>query len=130
MSDERSLGMLNEGGRSGEEMAVRAPDGNSDGAEGGHAALGADGNPYNPLDPATLDMLREGMKTIVEVLPKNEAEIIFYHFGVIDGQPHSIDETCYEFGIAPERIRQIESKLLATRCRALHRSTLKDYLED
>jgi RNA polymerase primary sigma factor len=65
---------------------------------------------------------------VLATLSEREASIIRLRFGLIDGQPHSLDEIGQVHGVTRERIRQIESKTLAklrhpSRCRIL-----RDYL--
>ena len=82
-----------------------------------------------PLDAATRQMLQEAVKEVLDELNEREKEVVVMRFGLDDEQARTLEEVGRQFGVTRERIRQIESKTLAT-LRHPHRSQkLRDYLE-
>jgi RNA polymerase primary sigma factor len=62
-------------------------------------------------------------------LPKREANIIQLRFGLIDGNPRTLEEIGRQYGLTRERIRQLEAKTM-TKLRQPSRSqALRDYLD-
>lgn len=51
-------------------------------------------------------------------------------YGLLDGRPRTLEEIERETGTPRERVRQIESMIVGTKCSAWRRSSFKDYLED
>ena len=50
-------------------------------------------------------------------------------FGLVDGQPRTLDEIGHQFGLTRERIRQIESKALRKLRHPSRAKKLKPFLE-
>ena len=59
----------------------------------------------------------------------DEAKLIAYRYGFLDGTPHTLDETGKKFGITRERVRLIESEVLRRRWHIRSRKGLKDFSE-
>ena len=51
-------------------------------------------------------------------------------FGLLDGQPRTLEEVGRVFGVTRERIRQIESKTLSKLRHPSRSGRLRDYIED
>lgn len=83
-----------------------------------------------PADAATQRMLTSALREALDELNEREREVVRLRFGLVDGQPHTLEEVGKAFGVTRERIRQIESKTLA-KLRHPHRSQrLRDYLDN
>ena len=70
------------------------------------------------------------MSACLPLEKSHERKVIELRFGLKDGHPRTLEEVGREFGVTRERMRQIESKTLATLRHPRRSSTLKDYLED
>ena len=57
-----------------------------------------------------------------------EAKLISFHFGLLDGTPHTLDETGKKFGITRDRVRCIESRVLRRGCHIRRSKRLRDFL--
>jgi len=79
-----------------------------------------------PLDAV---MLQQQIGSVLQSLPGRERDIIQLRFGLMDGQPHTLEEVGREFGVTRERIRQVESKILSKLRHPSRPQTLRDYLE-
>jgi RNA polymerase primary sigma factor len=82
-------------------------------------------------DPADVVVERRFGKAIrqvlARVLPARETKIVVLRYGLVDGQPHTLDEVAGMFELSRERIRQIEKDaLLKLRTPAVRRA-LRDW---
>lgn len=66
----------------------------------------------NPRKVASYNMFRQKMLQTLDKLPEREREVIKMRYGLVDGCPHTLEETGYIFNVTRERIRQIENKAL------------------
>ena len=82
-----------------------------------------------PPDAASFSMLQEQLTQVLDSLADRERKVIELRFGLVDGHPRTLEEVGREFGVTRERIRQIESKTLATLRHPSRSSKLKDYIE-
>ena len=64
------------------------------------------------------------MYTITE----REEGVLRYRYGMIDGEPKTLEEIGIKYGVTRERIRQIESKSIAKLRHPSRSQVLKDYL--
>jgi RNA polymerase primary sigma factor len=81
-----------------------------------------------PVDAASLQLLREQMKEVLDGLSDRERNVIERRFGLRDGQARTLEEVGQEFGVTRERIRQIEAKALRKLRHPQRSRKLKDYL--
>lgn len=81
-----------------------------------------------PADQASRELLREQMRDALEVLSDRERQVLEMRFGLIDGQPRTLEEVGQAFQVTRERIRQIEAKALRKLRHPLRSRKLKDYL--
>lgn len=81
-----------------------------------------------PADQASREMLREQMRDVLEILNDRERQVLEMRFGLLDGQPRTLEEVGQAFQVTRERIRQIEAKALRKLRHPLRSRKLKDYL--
>jgi RNA polymerase primary sigma factor len=82
-----------------------------------------------PLERASFRLLQEQLESVLHTLSEREKEVIRLRFGLIDGQPCTLEEVGKKFGVTRERIRQIESKTLSKLRHPSRSQKLRDYLE-
>ncbi|MCX7832013.1 MAG: RNA polymerase sigma factor, partial [Actinobacteria bacterium] len=58
----------------------------------------------DPVEFAAKNMLREDIKKLLEGLSERERKVIELRYGLIDGQPRTLEEVGQEFGVTRERI--------------------------
>jgi hypothetical protein len=87
----------------------------------------------SPADPtgdrAYPELALEILLAVLDSLPEREARVIALRFGLLDGQPKTLDEIGRVYGVSRERIRRIESKTM-TKLRHRSRSQVLLPLED
>ena len=72
-------------------------------------------------------LIQEIERTLA-TLAEREADVIRYYFGLSGQQPHSLDEIGSQFGLTPERVRQIKEKTIKKMRSYSRTSLLKAYL--
>jgi RNA polymerase primary sigma factor len=82
-----------------------------------------------PLERASFKLLQEQVESVLHTLSGREKEVIRLRFGLVDGQPRTLEEVGKKFGVTRERIRQIESKTLSKLRHPSRSQKLRDYLE-
>jgi RNA polymerase primary sigma factor len=82
-----------------------------------------------PVEAASFVLLQEQIEGILHTLTEREKKVIQLRFGMLDGQPRTLEEVGIEFGVTRERIRQIESKTLSKLRHPSRSQQLRDYLE-
>ena len=80
------------------------------------------------IDTVSFTLLQEHLHSVLARLSEREASIIRLRFGLIDGQPRTLDEIGHVHGVTRERIRQIEYKAMAKLRHPAHSQALRDYL--
>jgi RNA polymerase primary sigma factor len=83
-----------------------------------------------PSDAAARRMLVQAVEEALDDLNDREKEVVRLRFGLVDGQPRTLEEVGKEFGVTRERIRQIESKTLAKLRHPQRSQKLRDYLDN
>ncbi len=83
-----------------------------------------------PADAAARALLNEAVKQALAELSEREQLVVRLRFGIDDGQVRTLEEVGKEFGVTRERIRQIESKVLAKLRHPIRSQRLRDYLDD
>src|SRR5688500_11875684 len=83
-----------------------------------------------PADAAARALLNEAVKTALNELSEREQLVVRLRFGLDDGQVRTLEEVGKEFGVTRERIRQIESKVLAKLRHPIRSQRLRDYLDE
>lgn len=66
----------------------------------------------NPEKELLKNSLHKEIERTLSVLPKREAEVIRYYFGLGGHRQHTLDEIGEEFGLTRERVRQIKEKTI------------------
>ena len=66
----------------------------------------------SPFDTAQLLLRREDVVHALNALPRREREVIELRYGLLGGEPRTLEEVGREFGVTRERIRQIENNTL------------------
>ena len=82
-----------------------------------------------PSDSASQQMLKEQMEVLLETLESRERQVIEMRFGLVDGQPRTLEEVGQAFGVTRERVRQIETKALRKLRHPVRSRKLRDYLQ-
>ena len=77
----------------------------------------------NPMEEAGFSMLKEKLKHVLGTLTEREREVLELRFGLIDGQPRTLEDVGRQFQVTRERIRQIEAKALK---KIRHPSRIRD----
>ncbi|HXK33657.1 MAG TPA: sigma-70 family RNA polymerase sigma factor [Dehalococcoidia bacterium] len=66
----------------------------------------------SPEEEASRQLLRERVRTALDVLTPRERTVIELRFGIKDGRPRTLDIVGNELGVTRERARQIEAQAL------------------
>ncbi len=83
-----------------------------------------------PDDTATYNLLREHLNEVLNTLPPREVRILQLRYGLLDGQPYTLEEVGRKMGVTRERVRQIEAQALSRLRQPNIRRKLRDYLGD
>ena len=89
-----------------------------------------DQSEMSPIDSATLEMLKEQVRSVLGNLNERERNVLEMRFGFKDGKTHTLEEVGQTFGVTRERVRQIEAKALRKLRHPHHSRRLRDYLSD
>ena len=76
----------------------------------------------------SVTLLRDQLNAVLDTLTEREADVLRLRFGLVDGEPHTLDQISQVFGVTRERIRQIEHKTLAKLRHPARGDRLRDYL--
>src|SRR5438874_6522244 len=66
----------------------------------------------SPFESATVVMQREEVWRALNALPERERQVIELRYGLLGGEPRTLEEVGRAFGVTRERIRQIENNTL------------------
>jgi RNA polymerase primary sigma factor len=81
------------------------------------------------IESLSFNMLQNELQSVLATLSDREAGIVRLRFGLADGQPRTLEEIGRIYGITRERIRQLESKIMAKLRHPSRSQTLRDYLD-
>lgn len=109
-----------------ETVSLETPVGEEDDSKLGDFIMDEDST--SPEDAATHQLLKESIKSVLQLLTPREQKILRMRFGLDDGRGHTLEEVGREFGVTRERIRQIEAKALTKLRKHRESKRLKDYL--
>jgi RNA polymerase primary sigma factor len=100
--------------------------------EDGDSELGdliEDSEAIQPAEAVSFTLLQEELHSILGTLSEREAGVLSMRFGLIDGQPKTLDEIGKVYGVTRERIRQIESKTMSKLRHPSRSKILREYLD-
>jgi RNA polymerase primary sigma factor len=101
----------------------------SENDDAGYDPLIDDSGAVDPDHVVSFILLQETLRSVLDSLTEREAEIIAIRFGLVDGEPKTLDEIGKIFGVTRERIRQIESKTMSKLRHVSRNQVLRDYLD-
>ncbi len=81
------------------------------------------------VDAVSFTLLQDQLQSVLTTLSEREAGIVRLRFGLIDGQPRTLDQIGHVYGITRERVRQIETKTMAKLRHPSRSEPLRDYLD-
>jgi RNA polymerase primary sigma factor len=87
-----------------------------------------DANAIVPVEAASYLLLQRHLRAVLDELSPRERTVIERRFGLIDAQPHTLEQVGGELGLTRERIRQIEAKALAKLRHPAFADALEGYL--
>ncbi len=93
-----------------EPLSLDTPVGESEDAALGEFIIDRSGE--TPAEAALRSVMRRKIDDILGTLGEREREVIALRYGLLDGQPHTLEEVARCFQVTRERIRQIEQKAL------------------
>ena len=82
-----------------------------------------------PVEAVSFTQLQQDLQSVLTTLPPREATIIQLRFGLIDGNPRTLEEIGREYGLTRERIRQLEAKTMTKLRQSSCFQALRDYLD-
>jgi len=74
--------------------------------------------------------LREQLLKVMDSLDPREKDVLIKRYGLITGEPMTLEETGLELGLSRERIRQIEEKALRKMRNPIRSDQLKGYMAE
>lgn len=83
----------------------------------------------SPDESAAVQLLKEQVREMLNVLTEREQKILKMRFGLEDGKFHTLEEVGQEFTVTRERIRQIEAKALSKLRKHKDSKKLYEYLQ-
>jgi RNA polymerase primary sigma factor len=109
-----------------EPVSLHSPVGEEEGSELGD--LIEDSESVPPPEVVSAGLLASHVEAVLGHLGEREREVVRMRYGLMDGEPRTLEEVGKAFGVTRERVRQIEAKSLA-KLRHPHLSEqLRDYL--
>jgi RNA polymerase primary sigma factor len=87
-----------------------------------------DSEAITPEEAVTFTLLQEQLGTLLAALSDREAGVLTLRYGLVDGQPKTLDEIGRVYGVTRERIRQIETKIMSKLRHPSRSQALRDYL--
>nr|AAB07554.1 SigD [Chloroflexus aurantiacus J-10-fl] len=80
-------------------------------------------------DAAASGIVRQQITAALDQLSERERRVLELRYGLVDGQPRTLEEVGKAFGVTRERVRQIEVKALRKLRHPRLGKLLKDYLD-
>jgi RNA polymerase primary sigma factor len=66
----------------------------------------------NPEDTTVTTLMREDLQEVLSQLPPRELRVLQMRYGLVDGEPLTLNEVGRRMGITRERVRQLEAQAL------------------
>lgn len=110
----------------GRHVSVDAPF--SQGEDGSLLDVLSDVNESNPEKQLLTDSLAQEVQRALSTLPKREAEVIAFYFGLNNNNAMTLEEIGEKFNLTRERVRQIKEKATRRLRHASRSTTLRTYL--
>jgi RNA polymerase primary sigma factor len=107
-------------------ISLHTPLGDDAGSEFGD--LIEDSEAVGPPDAVTSAALQAQFEAAFALLSEREAAVMRLRFGLVDGQPQTLDAIGKQYGVTRERIRQVECKALSKLRHPTRQTGLKDFL--
>lgn len=85
--------------------------------------------PEAPDVAADRGLLSDAVRNALKTLTPREERVLRLCFGIGDGRNHTLEEVGQQFGVTPERIRQIEAKALRKLRRPIRAERLRPFIE-
>jgi len=89
-----------------------------------------DAGAMSPIDSATIEGLKEAIRSILSSLTPREAKVLRMRFGIDMNTDHTLEEVGKQFDVTRERIRQIEAKALRKLRHPTRAEELKSFLSE
>ncbi len=88
-----------------------------------------DGSTASPAKLADQQMLKSRINEVLDSLPDRPRLILRLRYGLVDGQPHTLDEVGKLFNITRERVRQIQVRAMELLRRPTQRMKLSSFVK-
>ncbi len=87
-----------------------------------------DSEAIEPADAVSFTLLQEQVHAVLSSLSEREAGVVSMRFGLVDGQPKTLEQIGQVYGVTRERIRQIEANTMAKLRHPSRSKLLRDFL--
>jgi len=74
-------------------------------------------------------LLQDQIQSVLETLSEREAGVIRLRYGLVNGEPYTLEAIGSVYGLTRERIRQIESKTMSKLRHSSRSAVLREYFE-
>ncbi len=91
-------------------ISLQAPVG--DGEDTSFGDFIEDKGAENPMEITGMNLLKDKLRDVLNTLNERERQVLEQRFGLLDGQPRTLEDVGRQFQVTRERIRQIEAKAL------------------
>jgi RNA polymerase primary sigma factor len=83
-----------------------------------------------PSEATERELLTQYLRSALDRLPDRESKILQLRYGLLDGEPHTLEEVGKTMGVTRERVRQLEAQALNRLRRSSSHAILRDFLYD